>query len=71
MKKTTLTIRYDEEKLSAMRMYMSKKSSVLDDELLATLDRLYDKYVPSGVRDFISERYGDDSSANHGTEDTE
>ncbi len=71
MKKTTLTIRYDEEKLSAMRMYMTKKSSALDDELLATLDRLYEKYVPSGVRDFISERYGDDSSQNRCVEDSE
>lgn len=57
MKKTTINLSFDEEKLSAIRMYMTKKDADLDAELLLQLDKLYEKFVPANVRDFISERY--------------
>lgn len=59
MKKTAVSIQFDEEKLSAVKLYMSKKGSELDAELATQLEKLYEKHVPSSVRDFISERYSD------------
>ena len=63
MKKAAINLAFDEEKLSAIRMYMTKKEVDLDAELLSQLDRLYEKYVPVNVRDFITERYGEDDIA--------
>jgi len=63
MKKAAINLSFDEEKLSAIRMYMTKKDADLDTELLSQLDRLYEKYVPVNVREFITERYGEDDTA--------
>ena len=38
MKKATVTIPYDEEKLAALRIYMQRKDTDLDRELLAQLE---------------------------------
>lgn len=54
MKKTTINISYDEEKLSVLKMYLGQKGSSLDDELVKMLDTLYGKTVPASVREFIS-----------------
>lgn len=54
MKKTTINISYDEEKLSALKMYLGQKGSSLDDELVKMLVTLYGKPVPASVREFIS-----------------
>ena len=60
IKKSNINISYDEEKLNALKMFMSKKGVDLDSELLATLDKMYNKYVSSDVREFIAERYGNE-----------
>ena len=57
MKKVNVTIPYDEEKLAALRIYMQRKSTDLDSELLTMLDRLYIRFVPAGVQEFLTERY--------------
>ena len=62
MKKSMINLSFDEEKLSAIRMYMEKKGSDLDGEMLAQLEKLYEKFVPSNVRDFIADRYGAEES---------
>ena len=54
MKKATINISYDEEKLNAMKLYLEQKGTRLDNELTKSLDTLFNKTVPSGVRDFIS-----------------
>ena len=54
MKKTTINLSYDEEKLNALKLYLKQKNMNLDDELIKSLDTLFNKTVPSGVRDFIS-----------------
>ena len=41
MKKTTLTISFDEEKLSAMKMYLEQKQQTIEGELEKSLDALY------------------------------
>ena len=58
MKKTMITLSYDEEKLNALRMYIGQKNTQVEDELVSTLDSLYQKNVPSGVREYIDMRAG-------------
>lgn len=58
MKKVTISISYDEEKLSALKLYLEQKGTQVEDELTGALDLLYTKNVPSGVRDFINMRSG-------------
>ena len=51
MKKTTINISYDEEKLSALKIYLEQKGSQVEDELIKELDTLYSKNVPANVWD--------------------
>ena len=53
MKKANVVIAFDEEKLAAVRMYMSQRELDLRTELEKTLDGMYVKFVPSNVREFI------------------
>ena len=59
MKKVTISISYDDEKLNALKLYLSQKDTQVEDELAKALDTLYSKTVPSGVRDFIEMRSGE------------
>ena len=56
MKKTTITISFDEEKLAAVRLYMGQKDVALEDELTKALDGSYTRYVPANVREFLELR---------------
>ena len=58
MKKATITISFDEEKLSALKMYLAQKNMQVESELEHALDSLYVKNVPAGVRDFIEMKSG-------------
>jgi len=58
MKKATMSISYDEEKLSALRLYLEQKNQTLENELIAAADTLYAKSVPANVREFIDLRAG-------------
>ena len=58
MKKTTITISFDEEKLSALKMYLAQKNIQVEQELEKALEVLYTKTVPAGVREFIEMRSG-------------
>lgn len=53
MKKTIIKFEYGEEKLMALENYLEKKDTDLDTELEDTIEKLYEKYVPSQVREFI------------------
>jgi hypothetical protein len=53
MKKSNITISYDEEKLNAIRLFLTQKNLDLDTELTGVLDSLFKKHVPSSVRDFL------------------
>lgn len=55
MKQANLTIPFDEEKLAALRRYMGKKELNLEAELTDALTKLYEKYVPAPVREYIDE----------------
>ncbi len=54
MKKINLTISYEEEKVKALRWYLEQKSTKLEDELLKAVDALFNRNVPSSVRNYIS-----------------
>ncbi len=58
MKKTTINISYDEEKLNALKLYLEQKGMQTENELVKALDSLYAKNVPTGVREFIDLRSG-------------
>ena len=58
MKKTNITVAFDEEKLSALKMYLGQKNTTVEKELAKALDVLYGKTVPAGVREFIALRTG-------------
>jgi hypothetical protein len=56
MKNEIITIKYAEEKLSALKIYLEQKDTTVEEELAKFLDTLYAKTVPSGVRDYIEAR---------------
>ena len=57
MKNATVTIGYDEEKLTATRIYMEQKELSVEQELTKAMEGLYGKYVPANVREFLELRY--------------
>lgn len=58
MRKTSITISFDEERLSALKMYLEQKNMKVEDELEKALESLYTKNVPAGVRDFLDMKSG-------------
>lgn len=53
MRKTNVSIIYDNEKLNAIRLYMLQRDLDFKEELEKSVDSLYAKYVPANVRGFI------------------
>lgn len=53
MKKSSISIMYDDEKLSVIKLYMSQRDLDFKEELEKSVDALYAKYVPANVREFI------------------
>lgn len=56
MKKAVVRISLDEERLRAVETYMEKKEKNLEDELVEQLEKLYERYVPANVREYIDEK---------------
>lgn len=61
MKKDVVRISIDAEKLRAVRQYMEKKESNLENELAEQVKKLYEKYVPANVREYIDEKQEEES----------
>lgn len=59
MKKANINLSFDEEKLTALRLYMEQKDLLLEDELVKSIETFYGKHVPANVREFIEMRSGD------------
>ena len=51
--KKTITVSINEEKLSAIAMYLGQKDTTLAAELDKFVEQTYAKVVPQNVRDFI------------------
>ena len=56
MKQAVVTIKYEEEKLNAIKQYMGKKDADFESELNEVLGKMYEKYVPQAVREYIESR---------------
>ncbi len=56
MKKTQLTVNFDEEKAMAIKMYLEQRNSTVESEMEKALETLYNKVVPVGVRQFLALR---------------
>ncbi|WP_053956318.1 DUF6103 family protein [Inediibacterium massiliense] len=56
MKKATLTLTFEKEKLNALEFYMEKKDAELQNELSDIVQKLYEKYVPQPTREYIEDR---------------
>lgn len=63
MRKETIQISYDAEKLGAIRQYMAKKDTEFQRELEDFMQKLYEKHVPVPVRDYIENREQHESEA--------
>lgn len=57
-KQSNIQFTYDEEKLEAVRIFLQHKGSTLEDELIAMMDQIYRKNVPSDVRNYLDARAG-------------
>ena len=55
MKKESISVQLEAEKLRAIRKYMEKKDADIEGELADALLKLYEKYVPAAVREYIDE----------------
>lgn len=53
MKKATITVTFEQEKLKAVQFYISKCGVSLEAELEDFMAKLYRKYVPSQTREYI------------------
>lgn len=53
MKKASVTVQYDEEKLNTVKIFLEKKNLNISDEIIKFMDGLYNKNVPSQVREFL------------------
>ena len=56
MKKTNITIQYDDEKLETLNVYLKGKGVDINEELCKAIDNLYNKLVPPAVRDFFEKK---------------
>lgn len=53
MRKVSVTVQYDEEKLKTLKLFLEKKSIDINDEIIKFIDSLYTKQVPAQVRTFL------------------
>ena len=51
MKKATVTVSFEQEKLKAVQFYAGKNGTSLELELDMFIEKLYKKYVPSQTRE--------------------
>lgn len=54
MKRNAVSVTYDEERLSTLKLYLSQKGLQLEDELVKALDTIYEKNVPISVREYLN-----------------
>lgn len=54
MKKATVTVSFEQEKLKAVQFYAGKNGTSLELELDMFMEKLYKKYVPSQTREYTT-----------------
>ncbi|WP_411961620.1 DUF6103 family protein [Faecalispora jeddahensis] len=63
MKKATLTVSFESEKMDALTYHMAKKDTDLQTELEDTVQKLYEKHVPQATREYIDDKLSRESAA--------
>ena len=63
MKKATISVAVEQEKLRAIQFYMGKSGTSLEAELDDFMARLYKKYVPAQTREYIESRESSEEPA--------
>ena len=53
MRKVTISLQVDAEKLRAIQFYVGKKDSTLESELDDCITKIYEKFVPAQTREYI------------------
>ena len=53
MKKSTITVAFEQEKLKAIQFYLGRNNTSLEAELDQFMTRLYKKIVPAQAREYI------------------
>jgi restriction endonuclease S subunit len=53
MKKTTITVTFDEEKAAALRLFLEQKGMKLDAELESFITKLFKRGVPQNVQEYL------------------
>ncbi len=53
MRKVTVSVQVDAEKLRAIQFYAGRKDSSMEAELEDCINKIYEKYVPSQTREYI------------------
>ncbi len=53
MRKVTVSVQVDAEKLRAIQFYAGRKDSSMETELEDCINKIYEKYVPSQTREYI------------------
>lgn len=65
MKKISVTVQYDEEKLNTLKLFLEKKNVNINDEIVKYIDSLYTKNVPAAVRDFFEMKLGSEKTSSN------
>ena len=53
MRKVTVSVQVDAEKLRAIQFYAGRKQSSMEAELEDCVNKIYEKYVPAQTREYI------------------
>ncbi|MEG0941895.1 MAG: DUF6103 family protein [Oscillospiraceae bacterium] len=62
MKQESISISVAAEKLRATKKYMEKKELSIEKQLADAIQKLYEKHVPTSVREYIDETADKDNS---------
>ena len=63
MKTVNVSIEFDKHKVKALKIYLEKKDTTVEEQMKKALEYLYEKNVPAGVRDFLTLSYEDTAKA--------
>lgn len=53
MRKVTVSVQVDAEKLRVIQFYVGRKNSTVEAELEDCVNKIYEKYVPAQTREYI------------------
>lgn len=53
MRKVTVSVQVDAEKLRAIQFYAGRKNVTMESELEDAINKIYEKYVPAQTREYI------------------